>query len=49
MQFHLNNCILRPWQTSDASSLSKYANNKKIADNLRDAFPYPYTLHDART
>jgi len=34
---------------NDAKSLAKYANNKKIADNLRDEFPYPYTLHDART
>lgn len=49
MQFHLNKCILRPWQMSDAKSLAKYANNRKIADNLRDEFPYPYTLHDAQT
>jgi len=49
MQFHLAKCILRPWQMGDAKSLAKYANNKKIAGNLRDGFPYPYTLHDART
>lgn len=34
---------LRPWQTSDIDSLTFYANNSKIADNLRDGFPYPYT------
>ena len=38
---------LRPWRLSDAESVARYANNKKIADNLRDAFPYPYTEADA--
>ena len=31
----------------DAPSLAKYANNKKIWLNVRDAFPHPYTLQDA--
>ena len=39
--------ILRPWKSSDVDSLVKHANNKKISDNLRDAFPYPYTTKDA--
>lgn len=34
---------LRNWQEQDIKSLSKKANNKKIWDNLRDEFPYPYT------
>jgi RimJ/RimL family protein N-acetyltransferase len=34
---------LRNWQDSDIRSLVKNANNKKIWDNLRDEFPYPYT------
>jgi RimJ/RimL family protein N-acetyltransferase len=34
---------LRNWQEKDYKSLSKNANNKKIWDNLRDEFPYPYT------
>jgi len=38
---------LRPWNNSDLHSLIKYANNKAIASNLRDAFPYPYTHKDA--
>lgn len=42
------NFILRPWKESDIDSVAKYANNKKIADNLRDAFPWPYTHEDAR-
>ena len=31
----------------DKYSIVKYADNKKIYDNLRDAFPCPYTLEDA--
>ncbi|MDP4152973.1 MAG: GNAT family N-acetyltransferase [Bacillota bacterium] len=38
---------LRKWLDADAKSVQKYANNKKIADNLRNSFPYPYTLKDA--
>lgn len=34
---------LRPWTPEDIDSLTKYANNNKIADNLRDGFPQPYT------
>ena len=29
--------------------IAKYANNKKISDNLRDIFPYPYTKSDAES
>ena len=38
---------LRPWNNSDLNSLLKYADNKAIANNLRDAFPNPYTHKDA--
>lgn len=34
---------LRPWCDNDIDSLTKYANDSKIADNLRDGFPQPYT------
>lgn len=39
---------LRPWHQDDAAPLVRYANNPKIARNLRDDFPSPYTLRDAR-
>lgn len=39
---------LRPWRTSDASSLVTYANNRNVARQLRDRFPHPYTAADAR-
>jgi RimJ/RimL family protein N-acetyltransferase len=42
------NFKLRPWQDNDAESLAEVANNKKIFDNLRDGFPHPYTLEDAK-
>ncbi len=38
---------LRRWAGEDAPALVKYASNKKIADNLRDGFPYPYMINDA--
>ncbi len=33
---------LRPWTLDDVDSLVKYADNPKIAANLRDVFPSPY-------
>lgn len=39
---------LRPWRPDDAISLVKHANNPRVASNLRDGFPYPYTLPDAK-
>lgn len=38
---------LRDWKLSDAESIVPLANNEKIAGNLRNTFPYPYTLDDA--
>jgi RimJ/RimL family protein N-acetyltransferase len=48
MRIPLNTCEVRSWQTSDVDSLVRYANNRKIWLNLRDAFPHPYTKHDGR-
>lgn len=39
--------VIRDWKRDDALSIAQYANNRKIWINLRDAFPYPYTLDDA--
>ena len=49
MEFVLSNAIIRPWIASDGLALLKHANNKQIADNMRDGFPFPYTLEDAHT
>ena len=48
MHLRLKTCDVRSWTTSDADSLVTYANNRRIWMNLRDAFPHPYTHHDAR-
>ena len=37
----------RPWMLSDKACLIKYANNRKIFDNMRDLFPHPYTSEAA--
>ena len=37
------NIILRHWKPDDLDNLVKFANNKKIADKLTDAFPHPYS------
>ncbi len=47
MKLKGNLITLRPLEKSDAQALAKVANNKKIADNLRDMFPHPYSLENA--
>lgn len=37
---------IRPWTLSDLESLVKFANNPKIAGNMTDKFPHPYTEKD---
>ncbi len=41
------NFTLRSWRREDMPLLVGLANNRKIYDNLRDLFPYPYTMRDA--
>jgi RimJ/RimL family protein N-acetyltransferase len=48
MEFELRKSILRPWKAGDEESLVRNANNRAIWRNLRDAFPHPYTLADAK-
>ena len=49
MEIRLSLSVLRPWRTGDEASLVKYANNRNIWRNVRDRFPYPYTLEHALT
>jgi len=44
----LTNSTLRMWMPGDEESLVRHADNRKIARNLRDAFPHPYTMADAQ-
>jgi len=39
---------LRPWTNNDIDSLVKFANNKKIANNMTNKFPSPYTEESAK-
>jgi [ribosomal protein S5]-alanine N-acetyltransferase len=48
MEINFEGIVLRPWSIRDADQLAVIANNKNIADNLRDGFPYPYSLNDAK-
>ena len=43
------NFMLRKWRPEDSADIAHFANNEKIARNLRNAFPYPYTMQDAKT
>lgn len=38
---------LRNWELTDAVDLARNANNARIAENLRNTFPNPYTSGDA--
>jgi [ribosomal protein S5]-alanine N-acetyltransferase len=48
MEIYFDKWKLRDWSFNDAPSLAKYANNRKIWQNMRDGFPYPYTEKDAQ-
>jgi ribosomal-protein-alanine N-acetyltransferase len=39
---------IRPWRAEDAPALVSLADNRKVWRNLRDRFPNPYGLPDAR-
>ena len=41
-------CTLRHWKQGDEHSLVRHASNRRVSRNLRDEFPHPYTLDDAR-
>jgi RimJ/RimL family protein N-acetyltransferase len=47
MEVFFEGVVLRPWSFADARQLALIADNKKIADNLRDGFPNPYSVEDA--
>lgn len=40
--------LLRKWQYDDVEAIAQAANNPNIAQNLRNTFPNPYTIEDAR-
>ncbi len=46
MLLDLGDVKVRSWHKDDLKALVLHANNPKIAANLRDQFPHPYTRHD---
>jgi ribosomal-protein-alanine N-acetyltransferase len=46
MLLELGDLRVRNWRRDDLDALLRYANNPKIAGNLRDQFPHPYTRRD---
>lgn len=49
MNLELSTCSIRPWVMDDAESLSRHANNRFVSMHLRDRFPFPYGIEQART
>ena len=48
MQLDLGSCGVRSFREADAAELARHANNRKVSLQLRDQFPHPYTIDDAR-
>ncbi len=48
MQLDLGSCGVRSFRDTDAADLARLANNRRIWLQLRDWFPHPYTIDDAR-
>lgn len=48
MELCLETCTVRSFRPDDAASIRHHADNPRVAGQLRDAFPHPYTLDDAR-
>ena len=42
-------CVVRSYRHDDAEAVVKHANNPNVSRYLRDSFPYPYTMADARS
>ena len=45
---HIGPCRVRSARIADAPTIARHADNRKIWLNLRDAFPSPYTVADAK-
>jgi RimJ/RimL family protein N-acetyltransferase len=48
MEIALRTCRVRSFRGTDAPSIAAHADNRRVWINLRDKFPHPYTLADAR-
>jgi RimJ/RimL family protein N-acetyltransferase len=48
VELTLKSCNVRSWDWRDRDAIVKHANNRNVWINLRDRFPHPYTVNDAR-
>ena len=48
MNLKLKSCSVRSWEWRDRDAIVRHANNRNVWINLRDRFPHPYTVNDAR-
>ncbi len=48
MELKLKSCSVRSWEWRDRDAIVRHANNRNVWINLRDRFPHPYTVNDAR-
>jgi len=48
VELKLERCTIRDWRATDAESLARHANNRRIWLMVRDRFPHPYTIDDAK-
>lgn len=48
MRLAIGQWQVRTFQPDDAEALARNANNHNVSRNMRDTFPYPYALSDAR-
>jgi len=44
----LGTLAVRPWREGDEPALVEHGNNYRIWQNVRDRYPHPYTMQDAR-
>ena len=49
MEIRFDQYSIRSWNEKDVCSLQRHADNRKIWLNLRDIFPHPYSVEDARS
>jgi RimJ/RimL family protein N-acetyltransferase len=48
MELRDGSTVVREWQEADAEPLALQANDRRVWLGLRDAFPHPYGVEDAR-
>ena len=48
MEIRIRDFLIREWRRGDEHSLVRHANNRNVWRHLRDIFPHPYTLDDAK-